>query len=600
MANNQETKRKSQNIKQKMPLINRILGFSIRMFIREDFIALDKGTLNYWRDRVFCLFGILIIVFVGPIFILGSFFFIKYNYLLFAIVQFCTYLIITLIFFLKKIKISIRAFIVLLVLYGYCIFLLLSVGSVGAGLVSTLAILVLSGTMLKGKKLYALVYINIITYAILTILLYLGFFTKGPMQSYYTSWPIAAATTQACGICLLILSRFIYKQLEYQTQVMQMQKERIWDNEQRYRTIFNQSAIGIFYTTRQGDILDVNIRSCEMLGFARYELLGMKLRDVIHPDDVDDVCCLKTQSEKNEAQVFSGQARLITHANKIVHISIYATVTAQSDTSPGYVVWSFADITKRINLEQKNIQIEARLRNQQRLEAVGTLSSGVAHEVNNPLNGIMNYGQLILDSQCELPNVRRYATEIISETERISDIIQNLLHYSRQEKQILSVDYAHDILEHTLMLIRTMIRKDSIELVIDEADQPLPLRCHRQKVQQVLINLIINAKDALNTRYPLPHADKIIRLSTSDQVIDNIPYVRFTVEDHGEGIPEDAQDRVFEPFFSTKPKESGTGLGLYVCYGIIKEHNGRISFESKQNQYTRFHVDLPAFTPSEE
>lgn len=116
--------------------------------------------------------------------------------------------------------------------------------------------------------------------------------------------------------------------------------------------------------------------------------------------------------------------------------------------------------------------------------------------------------------------------------------------------------------------------------------------CHSQQIQQVIINLLTNTRDALNERYPCYDDDKIVKISVKPLEKDGIKCVRITIEDHGVGIQQDVIDRIFDPFFTTKPRDIGTGLGLSVSYGIIKEHNGELSVESEPGDFTRFDIDL--------
>lgn len=258
------------------------------------------------------------------------------------------------------------------------------------------------------------------------------------------------------------------------------------------------------------------------------------------------------------------------------------------------IIMNHAALTiNRIKLEKEKRRLEVHLNQQQRLESIGTLAGGVAHEINNPINGIMNYGQLILDSSETDNKNAEYAKEIIYESERVATIVKNLLQFSRQEKQEHSYANIKDIIEQTLSLINTIIRHDQIDLQVDITKGLPDIKCRSQQIQQVIMNLLTNARDTLNEKYPRYHEDKIIKLYCKEFNKHNRKWIRITVEDHGIGIPKSAQERVFEPFFSTKERDKGTGLGLPLSYGIVKEHHGELTFETKEGSYTRFHIDLP-------
>ncbi|MCK5128315.1 MAG: response regulator [Clostridiales bacterium] len=251
------------------------------------------------------------------------------------------------------------------------------------------------------------------------------------------------------------------------------------------------------------------------------------------------------------------------------------------------------DITKRKRVEEEKRKTDAYMNQQQRLESIGILASGVAHEINNPLNGIMNYSQLILDSLDTDSKNAEFAKEILSETNRITSIVKNLLQFSRNEKQEHSYANIKDIIDSTLTLINTVIKHDQIDLQIDVPEDLPALKCRSQQIQQVIMNLMTNARDALNEKFEGYHEDKIIKLHCKQFNREDRIWIRITVEDHGNGIPEDIKEKIFDPFFTSKNKDKGTGLGLSISHGIIKEHCGELTFESKEGKHTKFYMDLP-------
>jgi signal transduction histidine kinase len=293
------------------------------------------------------------------------------------------------------------------------------------------------------------------------------------------------------------------------------------------------------------------------------------------------------------------------------------------------IVW---DLTPQKRLEAERLRLEIQLRQQQKLEALGTLAGGVAHEINNPIAGIMNYAQLILDRVPPGSPAAGHAQEIVQETERVATIVRNLLQFARQEKQTHSPARLADIVEQTLSLVRAVLRRDQITLTVDVPETLPPLRCRSQQLQQVLLNLLTNARDALNTKYPGYDPGKTLTITA--RLLDRLPvapggrepddrgraqraegtvhdvgppnrqseidnrqspscWLRLTVADRGTGIPAAIQDRLFDPFFTTKPRDQGTGLGLAISHGIVTDHHGRLSFETTPGEGAQFHIDLP-------
>ncbi|MCC7373812.1 MAG: PAS domain S-box protein [Verrucomicrobiales bacterium] len=247
----------------------------------------------------------------------------------------------------------------------------------------------------------------------------------------------------------------------------------------------------------------------------------------------------------------------------------------------------------RKRLEEERAVMEAQLRQQQKLEAIGTLASGVAHEINNPITGIWNYAQLIQDRLPQGSPLAEFTGEIMHETQRVATIVRNLLTFSRDEKQSHSPARIVDVVQAVVSLVRTVIRSDQITLVLRMAEDLPQLKCRSQQIQQVIMNLMTNARDALNDRYPGYHEDKVLKLETGLVEKAGRRWIRITVEDHGVGIPPEVRDRIFDPFFTTKGRDRGTGLGLSISHGIVREHHGEWTVESEPGRYTRMHVDLP-------
>ena len=261
----------------------------------------------------------------------------------------------------------------------------------------------------------------------------------------------------------------------------------------------------------------------------------------------------------------------------------------------GYLSSEFIQMLEFVrNSNKKILNLEAIARNNQKMESLGVMASGIAHEINNPINGILGYSQLIKDMSKEGSDEYQYSGEIIREVNRVSYIIQNLLHFSRQKYSSRSRVNIVDIIERSLSLVRFLIRKDKIEITTDiSADVPAVL-CSEQEIEQVLINLLMNSRYALNEKFGSNSDDKKISITGSMFMKDDTKWLNLEIYDNGSGIPDEFKGLIFDPFFTMKEKNEGTGLGLSISYGIIKKHNGEIYFESRENEFTRFTIELPA------
>ena|GEM_PF-2603626 len=251
------------------------------------------------------------------------------------------------------------------------------------------------------------------------------------------------------------------------------------------------------------------------------------------------------------------------------------------------------DITRRKEAEKATRQMETLLREQQKLESIGTLASGVAHEINNPLTGMINYAELIKDRVASQDRVLEYSTEIIREGNRIAEIVKNLLSFSRRDDATYGEERIASIVERTVSLLRTSLLKDQITLLVDIPEDLPPVVCQSQQIQQVLVNLLTNAQASLNERFPGFDESKRLEVSATTLSKVETQWIRISVEDSGLGVPQAIRDRIFDPFFTSKPRDQGTGLGLSISHGIIADHGGTISLETEEGAYARFHVDLP-------
>ncbi|MFA8341848.1 MAG: PAS domain S-box protein [Rhodothermaceae bacterium] len=250
------------------------------------------------------------------------------------------------------------------------------------------------------------------------------------------------------------------------------------------------------------------------------------------------------------------------------------------------------DITEKKRLEQHRHELEATMRQQQKLEAIGMLASGVAHEINSPLMGMINYAELI-NRRTDNEKLKSFSQGIIDEGDRVAKIVKNLLAFARQEKEIYEFADIQDIVKSSLVLVGAALRKNNIQIDVKCDNKLLEVSCRSQQIQQVFINLLTNSRDALNRKFGEDSDEKRINITCKNLVINQINFVQITFEDNGTGIKSEQVNKIFDPFFTTKTKEQGTGLGLSISHSIISEHNGRFTCKSELGKFTRFKITLP-------
>jgi PAS domain S-box-containing protein len=244
------------------------------------------------------------------------------------------------------------------------------------------------------------------------------------------------------------------------------------------------------------------------------------------------------------------------------------------------------DITEKANLQASATRTR-------HLASIGELAAGVAHEINNPINNIMNYAQILIDEFKDEGRDDSVTRRIIKDGDRIATIVRSLLSFARIRKEEKNLIFLHDIFSDTMSLTTAQIRKDGIHLNVDIPDKVIRIPVHPQQIQQVFLNIISNARFSLNQKFPATHNDKMLSITCEESARNDNPYVRIVFHDLGMGIPERIIDKVINPFFSTKPNNVGTGLGLSISHGIISEHNGKLSIDSQEGEFTRIMVVLP-------
>jgi PAS domain S-box-containing protein len=293
-----------------------------------------------------------------------------------------------------------------------------------------------------------------------------------------------------------------------------------------------------------------------------------------------------------ELEYLPGDGTSRWYAVRIAPIEVHRGLGNERGSEHRNAVAVATDITERKQAEVEKRELEAQLRQQQRLESVGTLASGVAHEINNPIQGIMNYADLIYGNSSDRELVEDFAKEINIESNRVAKIVRNLLAFSRQDaSEEPEPVQMIEVVESSLSLIRAVLRSDHIAVDVS-AEPGLPqVHCRAQQIQQIIMNLVTNARDALNSRYGEYDEQKRIELRVQRSARSD--WVRVSVRDFGAGIPAAVLPRIFDPFFTTKGRDQGTGLGLAVSHGIAQEHGGDLTVETVRGQGACFILELP-------
>jgi len=365
-------------------------------------------------------------------------------------------------------------------------------------------------------------------------------------------------------------------------------EEALRRSEERYRTVLEQMEEAYYELDITGNFTLFNDALCRQLGYSKEELMGMNYRVYTPPEDVKKVFEPYNRVYRTGDPVKSFPVERIRKDGT----RIFAEFSAFPLQNERGEIIGFRgiirDITERKQAELERKQMEQRAQFASRLASVGELASGVAHEINNPLTGVIGYAHLLLDRK-DISQDIRHDLEIINEgAQRVAGIIRKLLTFARQQKPEQRFANINEIISTTLDLRTYELASNNIRVAFQPArDLPMTIVDSGQ-LQQVFLNLIINAETEMKL------AKGGGKLSIKTEQVDNT--IRISFKDNGPGIAKENLEKIFDPFFTTREVGQGTGLGLNVCHGIITEHKGKIWVKSKLGRGATFIVELPIVT----
>jgi PAS domain S-box-containing protein len=381
---------------------------------------------------------------------------------------------------------------------------------------------------------------------------------------YLSSDDLELLFTIAGYVAIAIENARLYQSLEQKA----MQIERLKDFSEN---IVESLNIGVLTVDLEDCIESWNPQLEDLLRIPRRDALRRRLQDVLPPDLVAEISSRATSDHVSGIYKFHLNTPVGRHL--VINASI-APLVGKNGARLGRLIL-LDDITQRVRLEEQMVQTE-------KLTSLGLLAAGVAHEVNTPLAVISNYIQM-LAKQIPADDPRQKTIDrIVKQTFRASEIVNNLLNFSRTgAAEFIEVDL-NAVLEETLTLVQHPFKTAQVNVIKNYTKELPPVLGSITRLQQVFLNLFMNARDAMPTGGMLE-----VRTGTQNGS------VAVEVTDTGSGIPAEHLHRIFDPFFTTKATGRGTGLGLSVSYGIIKEHAGKVDVRSTPGKGTSFRLEFP-------
>lgn len=373
---------------------------------------------------------------------------------------------------------------------------------------------------------------------------------------------------------------------ERATRVARQEAERaLRESEERYRRIIETTNEGVWLLDEVGRTSFVNQRMCDMLGYAASALLGQPLLDFVHEESrgaVHESVFAEAggPSRQVEAQLVRSDGR---------ELWVLIDTTPAPEHGAGGALAMVMDISQRKRLEDQ-------LRHSQKMEAVGSLAGGVAHDFNNLLSVIMGYGELIFNELKPGDPLRVDMEQVTIAGSRARDLTKQLLAFSRRQVLEPRVLDLNEVLRGLEPMLRRLLRED-IELSLLTASQLDHVFADGGQVEQIVMNLLVNARDAMPAGGKLAletvNAELSAEYAAAHHGVTPGRYVMLAVSDTGLGMDAATQERIFEPFFTTKGADGGTGLGLSTVFGIVKQSGGHIWVYSEVGRGTTFRIYLP-------
>lgn len=366
--------------------------------------------------------------------------------------------------------------------------------------------------------------------------------------------------------------------------------------------LLNSTVEGIYAVDRSGHCIMANRSCAELLGYAhRDDLLGCQMHELIHHTRADGTAYPLEECKAHQIMttgiVTSASGELFWRRDgSSLPVSYTAHPIIDADEIVG-MVCTFVDLTEKQQAETQMELLAEQLRQAQKMEAVGQLASGVAHDFNNILQVISGNAQLLqITGEIDQTMLHTRLAEIVKAVERGVQLTRAMLAFARRQAIALRPLELNELLRDTEPLARNLLHKKQ-RLTLQLHDKPLLVTADATLLQQVLFNLITNARDAMpdggNVTIVTSHAERPPEQFAAVKQQSGGPFAVLRVSDTGQGISEEIRNKVFEPFFTTKEVGKGTGLGLAMIYGTIKQHDGLVWIDSQLGHGTTVCIYLP-------
>ncbi len=371
---------------------------------------------------------------------------------------------------------------------------------------------------------------------------------------------------------------------------MDQNTDNLWESEERFRKIFECGAIGIVLSTVDHKFKDVNPKFCQMIGYSREELRLMTFLDITHPDDIESSKTLKVKLHTGQIAQYKIDKRYLCKDGSLLWGATTVSMVRSQDGDLLYTIALIEDITKQKQSETEKRELQEKLNRSRKMEALGLLASGIAHDLNNILSVTVAYPDIILLDNT-LSEETQHNIEMIRHSGKMaSEMVNDLLTIARGvaiKKHCLNLNDTIEEYVTSPDFLKTRELYPSVSINTNLDMELFNVKASHSYIIKILMNLITNAVEAISKE------NGIVTISTRNQTIeipvngythiDRGEYAVLSVLDSGDGISQKDLDRIFEPFFTRKVLgRSGSGLGLAVVWNIMRDHGGSIDIKSTE------------------
>ena len=374
-----------------------------------------------------------------------------------------------------------------------------------------------------------------------------------------------------------------------------LQKASLRNSEERFRLLVKNSSDSLSIIGADGIQHYTSPAAERITGFPLDELQEKNFAHIIHPDDLPRVQAVFVEAMAHPEKIHHVTYRHIHKTKGWVHMEAVGQ-SALTEPSVNGVVVSARDITERIHNEEERDRLQAQLSHAQKMESVGRLAGGVAHDFNNMLGVILGHAELAMSQISQNHPLYINLQEIQKSAERSADLTRQLLAFARKQTVVPKVLDLNITVENTLSMLRRLIG-ENIKLIWQPGAQPKPVKVDPSQIDQILANLCVNARDSIQGAgtITIETSSALFEASSLAPNADIVPgeYACLSISDTGCGMDSETIANIFEPFFTTKSVGEGTGLGLATVYGIVKQNHGFIDVRSEPAKGTSFHIYLP-------